>query len=196
MEDFKGNSHISKEPEKIEPVTTNVTVKKTSEIEKFGKSIISEDIGNVRKKLTSDVVVPGIKKLLSDVGTNFINWFIYGIKGAPSNKTTLSGLNRISYNSMYDRPVQTSNLSQPKAGLFEIDDVYFDDRGDAELVLLKLKEHIERYGMVSAGNFYQMIRSQYAFTAEKWGWRDLSKAEIQRKSDKYIIIFPKLEPLE
>lgn len=199
MEDFKGNSHSQvnqkEAPEVIQPITTNVTVKKSSELSKFGKSIISEDANNVGRKLVSDVIVPGVKKLLADLGTNFVNWFIYGVKGAPVSKSNVSGLNRISYSSMFDRPAVSTTV-QPKANLFTIDEVYFDDRGDAELVLLKLKERIGRYGMVSAGDFYQMVQQQYVFTAEKYGWRDLSSAEIVRRNDKYIISFPKLQPLE
>lgn len=197
MEDFKGNPHnVKEEVEKIEPVVTNVSVKKSSEIAKFGKSIISEDVGNVGKKLTTDVIVPGIKKLLCDMGTNFINWFIYGVKGAPVSKSNVSGLNRISYSSIFDNRPAASTTLQPKATLFTLDEVYFEDRGDAEIVLLKLKERIARYGMVSAGDFYQMVQQPYVFTAEKYGWRDLSAADIVRKSDKYLISFPRISPLE
>lgn len=194
MEDFKGNSHASKEIEKIEPIVTNTSVKKQSELSKFGKSIISEDVTSVRKKLTSDVLVPGIKKLLTDIGTNFINWIVYGVKSSPNNKTNINGLNRISYSSMYDKPLNVSTA--PKATLFTLDEIYFENRGDAELVLLKMKERISRYGMVSAGDFYQMVQQSYVFTAEKYGWRDLSEAVIIRKGEQYVISFPKIVPLE
>lgn len=195
MEDFKGNSHVSKNaPEQVKAITSNVTVKKQSEIGKFGKSIISEDIGNVGKKLTADVLVPGIKKLLNDIGTNFISWIIYGVKGAPSNKSSINGLTRISYSSMYDKPLNSTSIQ--KATLFTLDEIEFDDRGEAEVVLLKLKEYISRYGMVSAGVFYQMVQQPYTFTAEKYGWRDLSTATIGRKGEKYVISFPRMSPLE
>lgn len=198
MEDFKGNSYASKEEpiaEKSEPVVTNVTVKKQSDIAKFGRSIISEDASNVGKKILSDIVVPNIKKFITDVGTNFINWIVYGVKGAPTNKTSINGLSRISYDSMYSRSVNNAQPVQ-KATLFMLDEVQFDELGDAELVVLKLKEKIARYGMVSAGEFYDMVGQPSVFTAQKYGWRDLSTATIGRKNDKYIINFPRLSQLE
>lgn len=203
MEELKGNSIASKNDansnnsqteKKITPVTSQVTVKKQNDLSKFGKKLFSEDAKSVGEYVVNDVVVPSIKKLIVDSVKNAIDYFIYG--GKTSNNS--SGLKNVSYQNYYTgRPSNTtSNATYTKPNIYAINDVIFNDRGEAETVLLRLKEAVERYGMVSVGDFYDCISQPSKYTDQKYGWRDLSTAQIVRTSGGFSIQFPKITPLD
>ena len=87
QEQFGGNSYKQRNNEKvteeknIKPVTSKVTIKKQSEINKFGKKIFSEDAKSVGSHVIDSVVVPNIQKLITDIVKNAIDWLIYGVRG-------------------------------------------------------------------------------------------------------------------
>ena len=201
QEQFGGNSYKQRNNEKvteeknIKPVTSNVTIKKQSEINKFGKKIFSEDAKSVGSHVIDSVVVPNIQKLITDIVKNAIDWLIYGVRGSSQNN---SGIRNVSYSSYYDR---NRNTSQPQPtisapSVIAINEVIFNDRGEAEEVLLRLREILNRYGVVSVSEFYELIDKSCDFTVNKYGWRDLSNASVIRKGSGYCISFPKISPIE
>ena len=86
MEEYKSNSYKSKEqtevPEekKIQKVANGKTRKK-SELSKFANVFISEDVQNVKSYILMDVLVPAIKKAISDIVANGIDMLLYGESG-------------------------------------------------------------------------------------------------------------------
>ena len=61
---------------------------------------------------------------------------------------------------------------------------------------MRLKEAVERYGMVSVVDFYDCISQPSKYTDQKYGWRDLSSATVIRVNGGYSIQFPKVVPLD
>jgi hypothetical protein len=200
MENYKGNSNVSKEnleKKRIEPITQQVTVKKESELKKFKQQFFSEDVKSVRGHIFMNVIIPGIQRLLSDTVKNGIDWFIYGVKGTSSQ----SGMRNVSYSNYYDKmrsggTPTIPNSAYNKPNIYSINDVSFRDRGEAEEVLLRMREVIDKYGMASIADFYDMISQKHTFTDNKYGWRDLKDTEVIRVRDGYSIQFPKIIPLE
>lgn len=203
MEDFKGNPDT---PEKMnpvasttKPVTTNVIVKKDSEVKKFGKRFFSDDAKTVGSHVVESVIIPSLQKLLSDAVKGGIDWLIYGSKGSRSS----SGVGTISYGNYYNRsgyvnptPVYTNPMVSNKPTLYSINEIVIADRGEAEEVLLRMKELINSYGMVSVGDFYDLVGQRGSFTDQKWGWFDLRSADIIRVDSGFCIRFPKVQPIE
>ena len=70
--DYKPNSNRFKEEQKnkdkkIEKVVTgNVITKKKSKARKFTEELVSEDAKNVKSYVLGEVLIPAIKKLISD----------------------------------------------------------------------------------------------------------------------------------
>ena len=203
MEDFKGNPDT---PEKFntrpsigKPVTTNVVIKKESEAKRLGKKFFSEDAKTVGSHVVESVVIPSLQKLLSDAVKGAIDWLIYGSKGSKNS----SGVGTISYGSYYNRsgytnptPVYTNPMLNNKPTLYAVNDIIIADRGEAEEVLLRMKESINSYGMVSVGDFYDLVGQRANFTDQKWGWFDLRTADIIRVDGGFCIRFPKVQPIE
>ena len=109
MEDYKANSHKSKENQekkkattekKVEKVINGKVVKKTNNVRKLTDIFISEDVKNVKSYVVMDVLVPAIKKAVSDIVTNGINMILYGESGGRKSN---SNATYVSYNKYSDR---------------------------------------------------------------------------------------------
>ena len=199
MEEFKGNPQSTKkdkEKKDISPVTSNVIVKKENELSKFKKQFFAEDAKSVKGHIFLNVVVPGLQRLMTDIVKNGIDWMIYGTKGG---SRTTGGARNISYTSYYDRnraKPRTASPTRTKPSLYSLNEVIFPDRGEAEQTLLRLEENVDRYGMVSAADFYDLINQKHSYTDNKYGWKSLETAEVVRNHDGYSIKFPTIKPIE
>ena len=110
MEEYKPNSHKSKEeqresdalPEKKvgKVITGSAKSKKKGEMQKFADVFISEDVGNVKSYIIMEVLVPAVKKAISDIVTNGIDMILYGETGRTKKNSTAS---KVSYGKFYDR---------------------------------------------------------------------------------------------
>ena len=77
------------------------------------------------------------------------------------------------------------------------DDVYFDSRGEAELVRDGMLEALDVYKQVTVADFYDLAGVTTEFTDNKFGWVDLRGIEVRRSPRYgYYIVLPKCIPLE
>lgn len=202
MEEYKSNSFKAKEKEKavqekqIEKVVTGtVRTKKKSEARKLADIFISEDIANVKSYILMDVLIPTVKKAISDIVTNGIDMILYGESGHTKRNTVAS---KVSYSSLYNRGSdrREARVDRVKSG-FDYDDIIFDSRGDAEAVLSAMEDIIEQFGVVSVGDFYDLAQvSTTNYAINKYGWTDLRTAEAIRTRDGgYMLKLPRALPL-
>lgn len=204
MENYGTNSNASKkavEEKRItSSVTSNVTVKKPSKTSELAKKFFAQDIKTTASTVTNDVIIPGTKALIVNILKKAVDFLFNGTYSAPNNGYTnysfFGGAPRnVTYSST---SYSTPKPQQPpvKNTIYAIDDVIFQERGDAELVLQVMSDAIARYGMVSVNDFYDAIGQKANFTDNRYGWRDLSAAQVVRDNDGYKIKFPKVQPLE
>lgn len=201
MNDFEGNSHASKQTKKkLEKVNIQggTVTKKESALKKSGISLIENDFRTSVLHILKDVVLPNTRQSIADAICSLARYMFTGDKSVKSS-SGISGVRNISYYNMSkNQPVQPS--SQTK-GVYAVDEVRFDNRGDAEEVLLRLKEVIADYGVVTVGDYYDILPESCGlkanFTDFKYGWRDLLNAEVVRTNDdRYTIRFPKIIVIE
>jgi len=200
VDDYKGNSHKAREEQpskkKVEKVISgSVKHKKKNEIQKFAEVFISEDVKNVKSYILLDVLVPAIKKAISDIVTNGIDMILYGetdrIKSSPI-------ASKVSYRSYYGKDNdqrRTYSSSIAKTG-YSYDDIIFSSRGEAEEVLARMDELISTYdGIVSVADLHDLVGITGNYTDNKYGWTDLRTASVVRVRDGYMIKLPKALPL-
>lgn len=197
MDDYKPNSHKSKEErnaavaerKKLDKVVSgNVKTKKKSDIHKFTDIFISEDAANVKNYILMDVLVPAVKKAISDIITNGIDMILYGGKpGSRADKVSYRDYSSVSRRD--DRPART------RAG-YSYDDVILDTRGEAEEVLNRMDELIDTYGVVSVADLYDLVGITCNYTDNKYGWTNIRNAEPIRVRDGYMLKLPKAIPIE
>lgn len=198
----KPNSHRYKEAQKakaeekkIEKVVKgNVTTKKRSELSKFKDVFISDDAQNVKSYIFMDVLLPALKKAISDVVTNGVDMILYGSTGVSKKRSSGS---KISYRNYYDDPRddRRSNSASVRTR-FDYDDIVFESRGDAEAVLGDMQDVIDSYGVVTVADMYDMAQLTQPYTSNKYGWMNIRNAEVKRVGDGYIIKLPKAIPID
>ncbi len=198
MEDYKSNSHASKEKEKnreekkVEKIISgNVKAKKKSEFSKFADVFVSEDAGNVKSYILMDVLVPAVKKAISDIVTNGIDMLLYGETGVHKRNGASS---KVSYRSYYDRSNRSPSSSRTRSG-YSYDDIILDNCGEAEEVLSRMDEIVATYGTVSVADLYDLVGITGAYTDNKYGWTDIRNASVVRVRDGYMIKLPRALPL-
>lgn len=197
---YEPNSHKYKEEKqkqgeeekKIEKVVSGkVKTKKKSEIRKFTDLFISDDANSVKSYIINDVLVPSIKKAISDIVTNGIDIIL---NGEPSKKKN-SG-SKVSYRSYYDSQNEyRSNISTKSR--FDYDDIVFETRGDAERVLDLMQEIIDRYDFVSVSDLFDMADLTAPYTGNRYGWTSIRSACVIRDNGGgYVIKLPRARALD
>lgn len=188
---MKTNTSESKQEEKkVDKIITGTAKTKPNEVRKFAGLIVSDDASNVGNYVLMDVLIPTFKKAVVDV----VEMILFGEKGG---KRRSDG--RTPYRSYYDdrndRPCKTANM----AGRFDYDDISFDSRGDAELVLDQMRDLVDGdrgFGLVTVADMYDLAGLQAPFTARKYGWFNLRTAEVIRGRDGFYIRLPKAMPID
>lgn len=204
MENFKPNSHKSKEeqpnklPEKKveKAISGTAKTRKKSELKKFTDVFISEDMESVKSYILMDVLVPAVKKAVSDIVTNGIDMLLYGESGRSNDRSVAS---KVSYQKYYDRSSNDRrdrySTTRTRSGYY-YDDVVLDSRGEAEDVIMRMDELISTYGLVSVADLYDLVGITSSYTDNKYGWTDVRNASIIRIRDGYVIKMPRALPLD
>ena len=192
---YKSNSNKDKENKVEEPeVKTKQLVQGVVKEEKkkgFFSKFFSDGLGSIGTYLWNDILVPAFKKTLNDMISDGTSMILFG---TPKNKQQPTNYNRISYNSYsnvtsYNRPRPTTTYAQT--------DVTVDTKNDADTVLNTLYDLLQQYGVVRVADFYDIVGLPSSFTDNKFGWMDISTADIIRTTEgRYWIKMPKAMPID
>ena len=201
MEDYKPNSHRSKQEKKpveekrVEKVVKGTTrTKKKSELSKIKDTFISEDAANVKGYIIGDVLIPAAKKAISDIVSNGIDMILYGGKDPDRNRRGSS--NYISYRD-YSRRDDDRRYSSSSTRRSDFEDIVFDYRSDAEAVLDQMHDICGRYGFVTVADLFDMADRTPPYTANSYGWTNIQSAEVVRLTGGgYIIRLPRAVPID
>lgn len=169
-------------------VTGAAKTKKKSEARRFLNIFAPDDAENVKSSILSDVIVPGVKAAIADV----ISIVLFGDTGRIGSRK--SGGSRIAYQKYYDdRRDDRREYGRPRAAVgFEYDDIIFETRGDADLVLDQLESAIAKYEVASVADLYDLAGVTCRnYTANRYGWSDIQSAKVVRTSEGYVIRLPR-----
>jgi hypothetical protein len=205
MENYASNSHKSKEqPKDVEKkvqkvVSGGVKTKKKNEIRKFADIFVAGDLASVGDYLLYDIVVPNVKRLVEDISVSGIRMFLHGKDGAKSSGTSY-GMPKISYRGYYEQdkrdPRSSGREDYRSRSRFDFNDLEFEHRGDAEMVLTQMDEMLDRFKVVTVLDMYDAAGVTAPYTADKYGWTDLHEAKVVPTRGGYIIKLPKAFPVD
>ena len=187
MAEYPNNSHSARErtdstapgkaEKKLEKVVTGAAkTRKKSEARKFVNIFVPEDGENVKSYIMMDVISI---VLFGDSGR---------IGGSRSKR---DGRSRLTY--WDDRRDDRREYGRPRAAAgFEYDDIIFETRGDAELVLDQLESAIANYGIASVADLYDLAGITCRnYTANRYGWTDIQSAKVIRTREGYTLQLPR-----
>jgi len=203
MNDYPTNidmpSAQNNEDVKVSSVITSTPKTKPQTPKGVKGFLIQNDFRDIRDGVINDIIAPKVKDLFYDiiegiVGTieSSFQMMIFG-DYRPSTSSRRIG-DRVSYNSFSKK----QNSPTPSvSSAFICDDLSYESKGDAELVLMAMKEHLRVYPYVTVAQMYEFSNmSQPNWTSNNYGWNDLSGAMVKRNFDgEYIIDLPKAKPI-
>lgn len=185
----KNSSEQEKRRESV--VTGNVTVKKSTGLRKIIEVFFAKDIEDVKDYLIQDVLIPELRDAVYNLINNGSQMFLYGETKSKRNSNSGPGVIRVNYNKCYDQSKPQEQSSRSRSGM-NFDNVVFDEIADAEEVLNQMIDIIEDFNMISVADFCDLANIPEEYTDRKYGWTNLSKAEVRRLSGGgYYIKLPK-----
>ena len=185
MEEYKSNSHKSKEARKELPekkvekvVSGKVTTKKKNEMQKFADVFVSEDVRNVKTYILKDILIPTIKKAIDDIVGEGIHMILYGGSGRSKSNSSSS---RTPYRRYYDERNDRDSYGRSYGrSSYDYNNIILDNRGEAEDVLSRMDDLIDVYGVVSVADLYDLVGVTGSYTDNKYGWTDIRSATVVR----------------
>ena len=187
-------AELAAERPKVNKVVTGNVKRSKNGGSKLADVFISEDVSNVKNYILMDVIVPAVKKAISDVITNGIDMLLYGSNGRTNaNRSTAS---TISYNRYYGRDDHPRTSDPVQTSRYSYDTITLTTRGEAEEVLARMDEIIDTYKMVRVADFYDLVGVTGNYTDNKYGWTNIRNAEVVRVRDGYRIKLPRALPID
>lgn len=212
MDDYKSNSYKDKKERSVEPrqITNDISetkisrlapkepvkVRKRSGLSRSFDEFVRDDLNKVKEFAITDVIVPAIKKSISDIFKTGIDMILYhGETGGSSRRYPDSS--KVSYRSYYDsasarRPSSYSD----RRNAYYCDERIFDTRGEAEAKLAQLDDIMARYHLVRVADYCEIVGITGTYTDNDYGWTDLRTAEVVRVREGYIIRMPRALPID
>lgn len=200
---YKPNSHKSKEEQsalvdkkKVEKVVKGkVKTKKKSEVSKFKDVFIAEDARNVKSYIFMDVLVPAVKKAISDIVRDGIDMILYGESKGKNKNSSVHYVSYRDYSERDKRDDRRYESRRTRSG-YSFDDIILESRGEAEEVLSRMDELIDAYKLVSVADMYDLVGMTCEYTDNKYGWTNIRNAEAVRVRDGYMLKLPKALPID
>lgn len=170
------------ERKKMESVVqTPAKPKKESTWQKIKKEFTSDDTKSVSDYLIFDVLIPAVKKTIQDMIDNGVEMILWGGTSRAPRQSNIPG-SRVSYRNYYDQrnPVYTN---KPRIGSYEYEEGIFNSRTDAEIVLYRMQEALDRYSVVRVADYLELSGRNSSFTDNNYGWTNLDNVQIRRSRD-------------
>lgn len=174
---------------KVEKVVTGNVIKKKNRVRKFTDIFISEDVANVKSYVLMDVLVPAVKKAISDIVTDGIDMILYG--GTGGSRKRGNNTSYVSYRSYSDRRDDRRQDPAVSRSGYSYDDIILNTRAEAEEVMLQMTELLDRYGIVSVADLYDLVGITGNYTDNHYGWTQLRSAEVIHVRDGYLLKLPR-----
>ena len=177
-------------------ISGKVIQRKRGLFSKAAESIKGEDAQTVGEYLVMDVVVPAMKRTISDVVSQGIDRLLFG-ESRPRNANTRgytsysTGATRASYlNEARPGNLPRRDLSRRARATHDFDEIILETRSEAEAVVEQLSNFMDQYEVVSVADLYDVVGVTGNYMDRKWGWHNLSDMAIRRVREGYLIDMP------
>lgn len=216
--EYPGNSNKEKEESqkppvkrevkgKIEQITTGeVIIQKPSIGSRLKNVFFGGDAHSTWSYVAYDVLLPAAKDMIVDAASSGFERMIFGEGtrapsrrgGRPSSPNGQVSYNRYaptSTNARY-QPEGPRQISRRDRSMHNFDGIVLATRIEAEQVIERLFDLVERYGNATVSDLYDLVGATADFPDEKYGWTDIRGAGATRVRNGYLLDLPKPELLD
>lgn len=193
---YKPNSFKSKEEQERKKNTPVATGRKRekSELEKAASSFFSEDFRTVKNSVIEDVIIPRIKKLITESIKSRVDILFYGKSTpAPSGSSLAS---RIRYNTVSKNK---SYSNEPQRAVYDYGEVIVDSEQKRRDIVKQVNDVIFEYGSRRVADLYEFADIPTEHTDFKYGWYNIQGYSISKygygSDSGWIIKMPRVVPL-
>lgn len=202
---YAGNTNKDKEqkvaPEEekvVQKVTTGTVVKKKQPLgQRFKAIFFGGDSKSAARYVAADVLLPAIKNLLVDTTTKGVERLVYG-DSRPTRRPGFDYRSRVQYNSPLMRSdPRTGRLPDqgPRMTRRETSDLVLASREEADLVLERLLDILDKYDVASVADLYELTGLPTSHVDNKWGWTQLHNTEVRQVRDGWLLNLPPAEEI-
>lgn len=193
------------ETKKIEKVVTSEVVRRKKSFgTKLREMFVGADADTVKEYVVQDVLVPALKDMISDASSGALDRILYG-DSSRYNRRRRNDFDRphghVAYNRMgpsdrRGRSDEHRRNSPRRKSSNVIDEVILATRAEAQEVLDRMYDLLQRYEAVSVSDLNELLGLSGQYTDDKWGWLDLRGSDIRRLREGYLLTLPDPEPLD
>jgi len=189
-----GNSREDKssKPKVIERATVGSVKRRVK-----SPSPVVGDMARIASDIGTDILLPAIKTLFSELITNGINMILYGDSQPSRRRSTGYSRQRrdVRYGGYFGQQQRPERIqARPVSIRDKIDLMVYEDRRDAEMVLNGLQDRIGEYGEVTLADLYGLAGVTSSYTDSAYGWMSVDSARIAPCPGGYSLDLP--EPIE
>jgi len=218
--DFPSNSNKDREarskaepqPEKkkAEKIITGKAIQRKKPVgSKLRDIFTGADIHGTISYVVQEIAVPAAKDFALDAVQQALQRMLWGDSYRGSFSSSSRNRDRDRGRVRYDRMAPSSSsaylssrdrertqrdhreMSHRGRADHDFDEVILDSRGEAEIVIDRLRRSIDEYDSVTVAELYDLIDITGSFPDSKYGWTDLTDARVRRISGGYLLDLPK-----
>lgn len=184
-------------PKAEKAIEGDATVKRKSIGKRFATIFTGVSLKEIVDDAIDQAIIPGIKGMLLNAGERALDRVFgngTGTNGRIPNaaaRTMVTNVAHVAYNKFSApnaatvRPDATRppmQMSRRGQSVHDFEEIEFQSRSDASIILDLMYDRLEKYGSVSVAEFYGWADVRGNFTDQNWGWRDLTGAGPTRNN--------------
>jgi len=204
MSAISGNSHKDREApaEKAavrDPISKivegNVVSRKQPLWKRFSRTMLAEDAGNVGEYILTDVIIPATKNLIVDMVGQSIERILFGTSRGRIRRSPLGASLReqVNYSRLSSEPRRS--MTREARARHDFNEIVLENRTEAIEVVEALVDRIARYGAVTVADLYDFVGTTGSFADQRWGWTDLTTADVRQVPGGFLLDLPGPEPV-
>ena len=198
-------------PKVEKAIEGSAVIKRKSVGKRFASIFTGVSIKEIVDDAIDQAIIPGIKGLLLSVGERALDKAFGSGTGGRSipnaaARTMVTNVAHVAYNKFSAPNAATVRdaatrpplaMSRRGQAVHDFDEIEFQTREDASIILNLMYDRLQEYGSVSVAEFYGWADVRGNFTDNNYGWRDLTGAGPTRnnRTGMYTLNLPNPVPL-
>lgn len=206
MSAIAGNSHkdrgspaksdASRDPvEKI--VEGKVVSRKQPMWKRFKNTMVADDVGSVGEYILTDIIIPATKNLIVDMVGQSVERILFGTSRGRIRRSPLGASLRdqVNYSRISSEREPRRSMTREARARHDFNEIVLENRTEAVEVIEALVDRIARYGAVTVADLYDFVGTTGSFADQRWGWTDLTTADVRQVPGGFLLDLPAPEPV-